>query len=107
LGLNSAEFWQSTPRELTAQLKVWRRNEHLRMDAGYWQAGTIAAAIFNANPYRKGEVLDATSFFPHLSERERQKPDPTDDEIKQNAKATFVALGRIGTWHEAPKTPNE
>lgn len=106
MGLTTVEFWDATPRELTAQLKVWQRNETRRLDAGFWQAGTVAAAIHNANPYRKGEPLNATSFFPHLKDEEERR-EMTDAEIKQNARLTFIALGRIGTWHEPPTIPNE
>lgn len=104
LGISDAEFWVLTPRELEARLTVWRDVERNRMNAGYWQAGAVAAAVLNSNPYRKNDkVWNATHFFPFLSELgASEKPQMSDEEIKRNARRVHRLIG--GTWSEAPQS---
>lgn len=90
LGVQERDFWRLTPRQFLDQLEVYTDREKRLKDAADWRAGEIAAALFNAAPFRAEDApwVEPADFFPGLP-RKRAKHEEQTPEAQL---AMWVAL---------------
>ena len=68
LGFAPDRFWDLSLPEFQCALRGYEQ----RRKEGYWQAGTIAAAIYNVNRKEGAEPFDAVDIFPFLLTEEEK-----------------------------------